>query len=162
MTETTVSRSLSEIALEKKAEQLEMISKMSSSNKNEIKARKIAVNIFDNGYKFVGMKFSDTAFDDAFYAVRRNKVFGCPENVRYFGAYKSSFDELSDGDKKSFLIYAHAVQSLKMCFEERRKRNWKRRRRAESRKKFLSAGCLSRLLRSWSAHGPNGGTATGA
>lgn len=162
MTETTVSRSLSEIALEKKAEQLEMISKMSSSNKNEIKARKIAVNIFDNGYKFVGMKFSDTAFDDAFYAVRRNKVFGCPENVRYFGAYKSSFDELSDGDKKSFLIYAHAVQSLKMCFEEPKKKELEKAEACGEPEKFLSAGCLSRLLRSWSAHGPNGGTATGA
>ena len=66
MTETTVSRSLSEIALAKKAEQLEIISKMSSSNKNEIKARKIAMNVFDNGYKFVGMKFSDAAFEGSY------------------------------------------------------------------------------------------------
>lgn len=153
MTETTVSRSLSEIALEKKAEQLEMISKMSSSNKNEIKARKIAVNIFDNGYKFVGMKFSDAAFDDAFYAVRRNKVFGCPENVRYFGAYKSSFDELSDGDKKLFLIYAHAVQSLKMCFEEPKKKELEKAEACGEPEKIFECRMLiafvEELVRAW-------------
>lgn len=122
MTEITVSQVLSDIALKKKEEQLEIISNMSASNKNEVKARKIAVNIFDNGYKFVGMKFSDTVFDDTYYAVRKNKVFGCPENVMYFKSYKNSYDELSDSNKKTFLIYAHAVQSLKMCFEEPKKK----------------------------------------
>lgn len=122
MTETTVSQVLSDIALKKKEEQLEIISNTSADNKNEVKARKIAVNIFDNGYKFVGMKFSNTAFDDTFYAVRKNKVFGWPENVMYFKAYKKAFDALSDSDKKLFLIYAHAVQSLKMCFEEPKKK----------------------------------------
>lgn len=123
MTEKTASRTLSDIALKKKVEQLEIISNMSVINKNEVKARKIAVNIFDNGYKFVGMKFSNTAFDDTYYAVRENKVFGCPpENVMYFKSYKNSYDELSDSDKKLFLIYAHAVQSLKMCFEDPKKK----------------------------------------
>lgn len=122
MTEIIVSQVLSDIALKKKEEQLEIISNMSASNKNEVKARKIAVNIFDNGYKFVGMKFSDTVFDDTYYAVRKNKVFGCPENVMYFKSYKNSYDELSDSNKKTFLIYAHAVQSLKMCFEEPKKK----------------------------------------
>lgn len=122
MTEITVSQVLSDIALNKKEEQLKIISNMSIRNKNEIKARKIAVNIFDNGYKFVGMKFSNTAFDDTFYAVRKNKVFGCPENVMYFKSYKNSYDELSDSDKKFFLIYAHAVQSLKMCFGDPKKK----------------------------------------
>ena len=118
MTETMVSQALSEIALKKKAEQSEIISNIGVNNKNEMKARKIAVNIFDNGYKFVGMKFSDKAFDEAYYAVRMKKVFGCPERVMYFKAYKNLYDKLSDSDKKLFLIYAHAVQSLKMCFED--------------------------------------------
>lgn len=122
MTEITVSQVLFDIALKKKEEQLEIISTMSVSNKNEVKARKIAVNIFDNGCKFVGMKFSNTAFDDAFYAVRKNRVFACPENVMYFKSYKNLYDELSDNDKKMFLIYAHAVQSLKMCFEDPKKK----------------------------------------
>ena len=40
----------------------------------------------------------------------------------YFKAYRNSYDELSDSDKKIFLIYAHAVQSLKMCFEDPKKK----------------------------------------
>ena len=50
MTEKTASRALSDIALKKKVEQLEIISNMSVINKNEVKARKIAVNIFDKVY----------------------------------------------------------------------------------------------------------------
>ena len=122
MTEITVNQVLSDIALKKKGEQLEIISNMSISSKTEVKARKIAVNIFDNGYKFVGMKFSNIAFDDTYYAVRKNKVFGCPENVMYFKSYENSYNELSVSDKKTFLIYAHAVQSLKMCFEDPKKK----------------------------------------
>lgn len=122
MTEITVSQVLSDIALKKKEEQFKIISNISTSNKNEVKARKIAVNIFENGYKFVVMKFSDVAFDDIYYAVRKNKVFGCQENLMYFKVYKNLYDQLSDCDKKMFLIYAHAVQSLKVCFEEPKKR----------------------------------------
>ena len=156
MKEKTASRTLSDIALKKKVEQLEMISNMSISNKNEVKARKIAVNIFDNGYKFVGMKFSGTAFDDTFYAVRENKVFGCPpENEMYFKSYKNSYDELSDSDKKLFLIYAHAVQSLKMCFEDPKKKELEKAEACGDAEKIFECKMLiafvEELIQTWTA-----------
>ena len=153
MTEITVTQVLSDIALKKKQEQLEIISNTSVSNKNEVKARKIAVNIFDNGYKFVGMKFSNTAFDDTYYAVRQNKVFGCPGNVMYFESYKNLYDELSDSDKKAFLIYAHAVQSLKMCFEDPKKKELEKAEACSNSEKIFECKMLlafaEDLIQAW-------------
>mgnify|MGYP003571269141 CR=1 FL=1 len=118
MTEKDFEDALSQIAINMKNKQIEIISHLNPNNFNELKARKIAINIFDNGYKFVKMKFSSESFDKKYYEIREKKVFHCPDNIMYFKSIKEKYNQLSENNKKFFLIYAHSVQSLKMCIGE--------------------------------------------
>lgn len=83
MTSQDMEKKMIDIADEMKQDIIQKMSKLDVKQKNALKAYKISSSIIDQAIKIVGMKFSDVPYDEKYYGVRENRVFG-KVGINYF------------------------------------------------------------------------------
>lgn len=121
MTSQDMEKKMIDIADEMKQDIIQKMSKLDVKQKNALKAYKISSSIIDQAIKIVGMKFSDVPYDEMYYGVRENRVFG-KVGINYFSDCKSWYEEcMDDESKKIFLVYSHAVMMLRSAFLDKNK-----------------------------------------
>lgn len=121
MTSQDMEKKMIDIADEMKQDIIQKMSKLDVKQKNALKAYKISSSIIDQAIKIVGMKFSDVPYDEMYYGIRENRVFG-KVGINYFSDCKSWYEEcMDDESKKIFLVYSHAVMMLRSAFLDKNK-----------------------------------------
>lgn len=121
MTSQDMEKKMIDIADEMKQDIIQKMSKLDVKQKNALKAYKISSSIIDQAIKIVGMKFSDVPYDEMYYGIRENRVFG-KVGIKYFSDCKAWYEECMDAEsKKIFLVYSHAVMMLRSAFLDKNK-----------------------------------------
>lgn len=89
--------------------------------KTAAKAYRISMSIIDQATKLVTMKFSEQAYDEPYYSVREQRVFGNPK-ATYFRERRDWFyREQNAQTREAFLVYAHGIQMARLAFLDARK-----------------------------------------
>lgn len=125
-----------------------------SGNKMELKALKIVLNISKNATSFLTYRYSDASYSEKYYTVRENKVFLFPGESSYFAELKEWYDKNENTDEKqSFLVYAHAVQSVRSNFIDHKKAELASAKEANDVEKIFEASLiidtLNEILEQW-------------
>lgn len=111
---------LLQITSAKKADMQKKVKTLDNTQKTAKKAYSTLIGLIEQMEKMVTMKFSNEPYDEKYYSVREQRVFGTPD-ISYFPDKREWYEAQTDTDsRESFIVYAHAIHMVRCCFYDKR------------------------------------------